>query len=210
MTDTNKHKIWGELPLEIREALSREDTVTKIEAIAEKQGLSPIEQGFLVRICANLMRGIIKPEVFVATITDELDISREKAAYLAQEVNRDIFSPIKESLQKVHADSVHSEKKEIVAKLDPSLVTCLPHDMSKEAAIANKAPGNTVAAGSIFEQKLGGAFRMKGEAVSSTGLSTPAPTLVTPPTLQPMRPAPITTPTTTAQKPIDPYREHPI
>lgn len=212
MTDTKKHKPWAELPDEIREILSREDTVAKIEEIGRKQGLPPMEQGFLVRISANLMRGIISPISFVNTISDELDINREKAAYLAQEINRDIFSSVKEALQKVHPVQ---NKPETVAKLDPSLVTCLPGEMSAKAAIANKAPGNAAAVapiGSIFEQKLGGAFRMKGETVSNTEVITSRQ--VIPPPVQATRPNNIPVPpppqSGTTKPALDPYREHPI
>jgi hypothetical protein len=194
MTNTQA-KTWGELPEEIRLLLSAESTVDAIERIAQKQGLPPMEQGFLVRICANLMRGNIPPTAFVDTISDELDVPREKAAYLAQEVNRDVFILVKDALKKVH------EKPSSVQKIDPSLVTCLPGEMSPTAVAGNKAPGNTIAAGSIFEQKLGGAFRMKGEVATSTGGTTiPSPTLVTPPAPQAIKPA------TTA---FDPYRELP-
>lgn len=195
MTDTQT-KTWGELPDEIRLLLSAESTVDAIERIAQKQGLPPMERGFLVRICANLMRGAIPPTDFVHTISDELDIPRDKAAYLAQEINRDVFSLVKDALKKVH------EKPGALPKIDPSLVTCLPDQMSKEAQAGNNAPGNNVAVGSIFEQKLGGAFRMKSEVVSSVGVvpPPPQPTLVTPPPPQPTKPA-------TAG--FDPYRELP-
>ncbi len=220
MTNFTQKKPWAELPIAIREILSREDTAEKIEAIGEKQGLPIMERGFLVRITANLMRGVITPVAFVETIADELSVSREKAAYLAQDINRDIFSLVKDALQEVHATP---EKKEVVAPLDPSLVTCLPGEMSAAAALANKAPGNVlsvapivsapivppVPTGSIFEQKLGGAFRMKGELSSSMGVANP--TQVIPPNPQVAMPASRPQPdaATTTTRAFDQYRELP-
>jgi hypothetical protein len=191
MTDVQKQKTWGELPLEIRELLSKEDTAERIETIGAKHGLPIMEQGFLVRICADLMKGALVPTEFIVTLTKELDIPREQAVLLAGDINHDIFNGVKGALQKVHAVAPSA-----VPKIDPSLVTCLPGNMSPAAQVGNKAPGNTVALGSIFEQKLGGAFRMKGESATVMG----GPTLVTPPPPQAVAPATVA---------FDPYRELP-
>ena len=221
---------WINLPERIREMLSSEDTVEKIEDIAKKAGLPEMEQGFLVRITANLMRGIITPEVFIGTISDELDIPKELASKIAQEINHQIFNSIKDALKIVHSSSAPIVKPKpvtAVAPLDPSLVTCLPSQMSPEAAKANKAPGNA-AAGNIFEQKLGSAFRMKGENVSSVGvisptIATPIPPLAptagkvttpTPPSAPAARmatpPPPPPTPASPPKPAFDPYRERPV
>ena len=197
MTDTKKPKTWGELPEEIREALSSEETIGRIGTLAAKQGLPPMEQAFLVRICANLMKGILAPSEFVATIADELDISHEKAAILAGEVNREIFSPVKEALRVVHS------RVGGIVKLDPSLVTCLPAQMSKSAALGNKVPGNAPV-GNILEQKLAGSFRMKGDTVATTGV--PNPKLVVPP--PPLRDLPSIPPGQSGVPASDPYRQH--
>ena len=215
MVEIKKQKTFAELPEEIRELLSDETLVERIEAIAARQGLPPMEQGFLVRICANLMKGIIAPGVFVNTIVDELDISREKAATLAQEINRDIFSPVKDALRAVHT------KPGGIVRLDPSLVTCLPAQMSKEAAIGNKAPGNAPV-GNILEQKLAGTFRIKEGVVMAPPPpppAPPAPRIVVPPpphsVMPPAPPAPgkqvFSIPTVGGQSgppKSDPYRDH--
>ena len=207
MPDVKKHKTWAELPPEIREVLSDEETVNKIEAVAQKQGLPPMEQGFLVRICSNLMKGIIEPSTFVQNISDELDIPREKAALLAQEINREIFSPVKDALRAVHA------RPGGIVRLDPSLVTCLPAQMSKEAAAGNKAPGNAPM-GNILEQKLAGAFRIKeGEVIAPQTPASPSPRFV--PAPLPVSKMPPVISSTVATIPgqsgvpkSDPYRQH--
>ena len=202
-----KQHVWSTLPLPIRELPSAENTAERIEAVGQKHGLGLMEQGFLVRITSNLLRGVIAPREFVSIISKETGTPREKAAEIAQEINRDIFNEVKDALKQVHAVEGTAKVAEKVAPIDPSLVTCLPEGMSKEAALGNKAPGNAASTGSIFEQKLGGVFRMKGEAVATAG-SAPAPTLVTPPPPQTLRPA---SPLPPAPKPaLDPYREHPV
>jgi hypothetical protein len=192
MSDTRTNReIWASLPEEIRELLSSDEIVEKIEAIAAKQGADEMGQGFLVRITANLMKGVIAPPDFVNTIASELELPRDKAAYIAQEVNRDIFSGVKEALKVVHT------KGEM--EIDPKLVTCLP-----EQTAPGKIPSGNVAKpaeGSILEQKLGGAFRMQSETTEKREVADP--TLVVPPA--PQRTVPLSP---NASK-VDPYRELP-
>ncbi len=150
------------LPEDIREMLRSDELVEKIELIGEKQSLPPMEQGFLVHICAKLMTGLLSPANFVNTIADELDIPREKASFIAQEVNRDIFSNIKESLKMLHTGALQT----IPIKTGPQTPIAI-------APIAPILQGSLIQpevnAGSIFEQKLGGAFRMNTESSNSVG-----------------------------------------
>ena len=132
------------LPEDIREMLRSDEFVEKIELIGEKQSLPPMEQGFLVRICANLIKGIISPANFVNTIADELDIPREKAAYIAQEINRDIFSSIKESLKILHSGAPIANT-QIPTPITPVAVAPITTIPAKPVAVETKAT-----TGSIF------------------------------------------------------------
>jgi hypothetical protein len=196
---TTKPRTWGELPESIRDTLSDNQTISHIEEIARAQGLSEMEQGFLVRLCSMLMKGELAPGLFVGAISEELSISKEKAALIAQTINHDIFASIKEALKEIHGGGSG------VVRLDPSLVTCLPAQMSKEAALRNKAPGNKVV-GNIMEQKLGGAFRLKSDQSAVTG---GAPREIVPPPPEPLKPAPLPKDGTEILPPRqDPYRDH--
>jgi hypothetical protein len=198
---TTTPRTWAELPLAIRDTLSDDRTIARIEEIARTQGLPEMEQGFLVRLSAKLMKGELAPGAFVGAIAEELDIPKDKAAFLAQTINHDIFASIKDALKEVHTGGSG------VVRLDPSLVTCLPAQMSKEAALKNKAPGNAAVA-NIMEQKLGGAFRLKSDASAITG---GAPREVIPPPVEPLRPAVLPKDGTTVEPPRrDPYRDHDI
>lgn len=188
MTNTTTLKSWGELPEDIRVLLTNDTTIEKIEAIGLTQGLSLIKQGFLVRICANLMKGIVEPKAFVNLLETELDIPRVTAAVIAQEINREIFSGVKESLKKLHA-----------TKSEPA------HAIAPNTVIAGATPVESTK--SVFEQKLNGAFQMSKSDASrepvqpkfvmpsmATSVPQATPTAVLPP-----------------QKPVvDPYHELPI
>jgi|GEM_PF-3157496 len=199
------------LPQEIRDLLASPETLDIIDAIGKKHALTRVESGLLAQVTSALIIGTLKPADFLAALMDYLSIPREKAALIAQDLNGDIFSHFKESLKTIHAG--HGG----VQKLDPSLVTCLPEEMSKEAALGNKAPGNAPM-GNILEQKLAGSFRMKGDGVATNAM--PPPRLVVPPPPQAQIPPPQEAPAADRPKfvppsqhvveppKIDPYRDH--
>ncbi|HEY9585455.1 MAG TPA: hypothetical protein VJJ02_02595 [Candidatus Paceibacterota bacterium] len=98
-----RQKIWGALPEEIRSLLSAEETVELIEKTGDKYKLSEMEQGFLLRITGKLLQGLLPPTEFVKEVERNIDISRENAMYLAQDLNRDIFNNVKDSLKKLYS-----------------------------------------------------------------------------------------------------------
>lgn len=174
------------LPEDIYEMLQSDEFVEKIELIGEKQSLPLMEQGFLVRICANLMKGILPPANFVNMITDELDIPREKAALIAQEINRDVFSGIKESLRILHSAKLVSQT--IPQKAPESPAATAPITQPKPVKVLEVPVENTP---SVFEQKLSGTFRINADGgtpittpntMKQTEVVTPSPSIMfTPP-----------------------------
>ena len=188
---TTTLKSWGELPEDIRILLSSDTTIEKIEAIGATQGLSYMHQGFLVRICANLMKGIVEPKAFVNLLETELDIPRVTAAVIAQEINREIFSGVKESLKKLHAPSNVLPS----APLPSTILT---------------PPASTESPKSIFEEKLAGAFQMSKPDAPTQSVPTVPPRFVMPTTIQ-STPTVTPAPSASQQKSaVDPYHELPV
>lgn len=206
---------WKDLPEAIRELLSSEDITDRIERIGATHDLSLMEQGFLVRITASLLRGLLAPKDFVNTITEEIATPRDTALLIAKDINNDIFHDVKDALMEVHAkrygQSVETTSITPVGKNNaPSLNSETPTP-PPAATISIPAPV-AEPKGSIFEQKLGGAFRMSsttGEVTNGTGtrdsmLVAPPPPQSTPPTPPPPQPTIVSD----APK-VDPYRELP-
>ncbi len=203
------------LPQSIQDLLRSEDLMAATEKIAKNHSLQPVYFGALHRATVAILKGEMPPNAYVQKLIYELDVTNVDAVQIAKDINRDIFSPIKEALSLVHA------KKGEVEKLDPSLVTCLPGQMSKAAALGNKAPGNAQM-GNILEQKLAGSFRIKeGEVINFGSLASkndPSPHLVVPPLPQVQMPPPqaerpkFIPPSQHPTEPprIDPYRDHDV
>lgn len=94
--------VFSTLPQKIQDLLLSEDFNERVEQVALHYTLDEIDTGILIRITVRLLAGIIPPTQFVSTIIEEIDIPREKAAFIAQEINRDIFNPLKEELKQIH------------------------------------------------------------------------------------------------------------
>lgn len=95
-------QVFANLPEGIRALLLADDLNDKIERIGQKNGLDENQSSDLVRIVVRLLSGIIQPTQFVALIMETLEVPRETAALLAEDINRDIFNPVKDELKEVH------------------------------------------------------------------------------------------------------------
>jgi hypothetical protein len=197
-----RQQAWVKLPEEIRALLSDMATVDAIEAIGAKHGLSPMEQGFLVRITSRLIMGTLRPTEFVREIEANIDVGRDKAAYIAQDINRDIFNKVKNSLKDIHQGVAPVAPTQARPARSVPLATPPPVPLAKSAPLPTPPPEN-IHSGSIFEQKLGGAFRIASNNVAHPEAGEPK--LVVPPAPQAfLPPQPPQKPATSTP---DPYRE---
>lgn len=236
------------LPAALHQTLSEEATYEAIARIAKWHQLSRVETGLLAQVTGSLMLGLIKPTEYVASIMDYLSLPHDKASFIAQDINRNVFNQVKDALKEAHAVGTQKSPSSFLRGMAPSpeapkkpgpvpMATVQSSEPAKPAAplirddwswhgrrneatgqleFAREAPGaipknvpplGTVAApahvGSIFEQKLGGTFRMKSEAVeyqapapapeTKTGVKLPfkipmKPKQVTPPPATPFQP----------------------
>ncbi len=103
ITQQQAREQYLKLPQPIRDVLSDDETVKKIEGIAQNNGLTKVEGGMLSQVTSMLMMGFIQPNQYVTEIEKNISVTREVAAHIAQEINRDIFNPIKDALKDVHA-----------------------------------------------------------------------------------------------------------
>lgn len=211
-------EIYRGLPEEIKDAIFSPATTDIFDAIKEKQSLTAEQREVMSVYTGFLMMGVLPPEKYVSTLIEKMGIEREKVASIAQEINRDLFNPIKDVLKEIH-----SEKKNAPTTSQPAPVIQTQVRIGEKTAKATGTPFETVAApratprmtdsrllskdappvptqpintapvstlaqketpsapaintqgetmqphiGSIFEQKLGGAFRLKSDAVAYT------------------------------------------
>lgn len=169
-------KVYPTLPVEIRELLEAPETYDRLSLVGKKYSLTKVETGLLSQVTTAVLVGLLKPNLFVPAIIDYLSVTRETAVLIAQDINRDIFNSVKAALTEVHSG---------VAR--PVIATTSGLVRAQEAPIAMVVPPPPPPIvsipphpkGSIFEQKLGGAFRMS--APMPDAAKTREPMLIVPP-----------------------------
>ena len=102
MNNTNFPEFFKKLPLDLREAMSSIDTSTAVERIAGKHRLLIDKMGILAEEIGNVMFGVSHPKDFIHNLSDKLGVDRETARKIAEDVNQQIFSKVRESLRNLH------------------------------------------------------------------------------------------------------------
>lgn len=167
MDDITQEQIKAQLrtlPQAVREYLADPATEDRIALIGNKYKFTKVETGLLAQVTSMLIIGLLKPTEFIASLIDYLALSRETAVLLAQDINRDIFNPVKDLLKQIH----HLEQPAAILSPIQPASPVIPLTFPAQ----NEAPTKTTP-GSIFEQKLGGAFRMSTGGSSAPSMREP-------------------------------------
>lgn len=225
----NLKEIYRSLPLAIRETIFAPETTDAYDRVEKQYSLTKEQREILSVQCGLLMMGLILPQELVPILSRELKLPQEKTSLIAQDINREVFNLIKNELKDIHAISgdttagIASKTGKTGGAAPPaspastfvnlgggaapqfSKTTPSKTGNPSEGPSSNSLPPRpaplAAPSQSIFEQKLGGAFRIKSDATShSVGT-------VTPPTTTP--PATPLVPPPAAPK-VDPYREEAI
>lgn len=90
---------YQQLPADIKEAIRSNDLAGKFSAIAEKHGLHIDQNGALQTETLLVMLGLEPTVDYVNNIQRNLDVSRNEALSIAEDVNNEILNSIKNSLR---------------------------------------------------------------------------------------------------------------
>lgn len=122
--------VYPHLPMDVQNALVDENLSINVEGIGRKLTLDDDQIATLTRIVVRILGGIISPKDLIKEIAERLEIPASDATLLAQEINKTIFTPIKESLIKVHsAASLSPAMRQVAQGVLPGL-TMPPKDSS--------------------------------------------------------------------------------
>jgi len=190
-TQKDLREIYDSLPEDLRIAIFSPESSDVYNQIQERYALDAHQREELSIQSGLLMMGITEPKEYVLVLAEKLGVPRDKAAFIAQEVNRNILHPVRDSLKEIHA---------------PMAPSSAPAPTPIISPIATPPPAIPPASTSSFDQKLGGTFRVSAPPQASvpnySEPSAPPPVPIPPP------PAPPATPSTPRAN--DPYREPPL
>lgn len=123
MKYTNKQirTIYESLPLDIREVIASMEYTEKIQTISKKYKLMIDKTGTLSEETGFVLMGITKPQDFVNNIQNRLEVSRDVAMGIAEEINAQIFYELRESLKQIlikKTENFEDEKEENLNRED--------------------------------------------------------------------------------------------
>jgi hypothetical protein len=90
------------LPNDIAQLIESEQYVNALESIANDFGLTPLEAGAFMKATTALMRGSMSPREYLQSLSEELDVPVNDVRDLAQKVNTEVFSQVRDSLKALH------------------------------------------------------------------------------------------------------------
>lgn len=99
------------LPKTLREAISSIETADNIQEIGEKYKLHIDQVGKLGSETGLVMLGFTRPYLFPAKVAQALNIPREEASKIAQDINDKIFSQIREFIQSPISENIDLKNK---------------------------------------------------------------------------------------------------
>jgi len=186
-TKTELYEKFENLPDEIQEAFLSIDTYNTIKKLADKYTLHVDQSGLLSEEIGLVMLGVTRPENFLSTIQQKLNISLETAGEIVKDINTDIFFPIRSSLEELNEGGearYRTERAPLVENFSPAEAISdknIPkpqtplQNPNNNAIIINKevAKDGPRSDRQVFDEKMGKLFRLPKEEVELGGSNTP-------------------------------------
>ena len=92
---------FKKLPKDIQDAILAVDLRSKMQFITKKNNLHIDQAETLENEAVFVMLGLEHPDNLVANIAKHVEVSEEKAEAIAEDLNREIFLKVRESLKKI-------------------------------------------------------------------------------------------------------------
>jgi len=161
-TDQQISQMYDSLPEDLKDSIFSVDTTSVVNEIGRKYGLAIDKIGDLANETGMVMLGVTHPNEFIGNLADRLEVDKEKARAIAQEINEQIFKKVRESLRKIHnirEGAEEEQKTEIERHQGPSLMAGqsredilkeIEKDHSQENLVPDIMKGNA----NPFEEKM--------------------------------------------------------
>ena len=104
MEPTREQKLekYKKLPDDLRETIMSVNTSEKFYTVGQKHQLNIEQVEILSKQAGLVMLGFEHPSKFIGNIAKALNLPEEKARAIAEDINTEIFRPVRESLKKIH------------------------------------------------------------------------------------------------------------
>jgi hypothetical protein len=103
-------KLYLKLPQEIKDMASSDETTEFIHKILEDNDLDNEHGTKVSELLRDVLYGLLPPEDFPAALEKDVKVKKDLAKRLAQEINRFVFFPIRESLNGLYHGGTETAK----------------------------------------------------------------------------------------------------
>lgn len=176
------------LPEEIKLAIKSTDLAVKFNTISEKHNLLLDKNAILQNETMFVMLGLESTDDFVRNIERELDISRNEAIAITMDVNKEIFYPLRSSLQKMQEEADFESEMEEEGEKESNSVSTIGNTVTQKPKVVSQTVTPTEQATKVVQ--------------SPVPVVTPNPIIQTPSQTPPTPPSTPTTPPIPTNHPV--------
>ena len=101
-TEEQIAQMYDNLPEDIKDAIFGLEMNEIVEKIGRENQLNIEQIGDLANETGMVMLGVTHPNEFIGNLADRLEVDKEKARVIAQEINEQIFKKVRDSIRKIH------------------------------------------------------------------------------------------------------------
>ena len=151
-------EIYKILPNDLKKAFFSANKDEIIESIGRKHSLAIDKIGDLANETGMVMLGVTHPNEFIGNLADRLEVDKEKARAIAQEINEQIFRKVRDSLKKIHNMREEGEERNVghsVSNItDINSREDILKEIEKDHSKENTAPEIMKGSANPFEEKM--------------------------------------------------------
>ena len=159
-TEEQIAQMYDNLPEDIKESIFGLEMNDIVEKIGRENKLNIEQIGDLANETGMVMLGVTHPNEFIVNLADRLEVDKEKARAIAQEINEQIFKKVRDSLRKIHNIREENEQKtEPEHHQEPSLMVeqsreDILKEIEKDHSKENDMPEIMRGSANPFEEKM--------------------------------------------------------
>ena len=109
-TEEQIAQMYDNLPEDIKDAIFGLEMNEIVEKIGRENQLNIEQIGDLANETGMVMLGVTHPNEFIGNLADRLEVDKEKARVIAQEINEQIFKKVRDSIRKIHNTREEAEE----------------------------------------------------------------------------------------------------
>lgn len=131
-TEEQIAQMYDNLPEDLKDAIFGMEMNEIVERIGRENQLNIEQIGDLANETGMVMLGVTHPNEFIVNLAERLEVDKEKARAIAQEINEQIFKPVRDSLRKIHNMREEGEEQSLSHHLEAPLPSDAKGDILKE------------------------------------------------------------------------------